>query len=220
MTKFFCTSNFHFVPDLEEITIDIIIHTSPNEHVVHCRVEGCIWLYRRVSHQNMLFFNNKKKQPILQVFGGWFEGIQTDFWFWRGLEGAKVISALIFFKLQIFTQPSLCLAKSLSFPSWTTKHYCFTYHPSVVHGPYWFFSVFSMFRKIPPAYVKLQTHDIVDKIEDQYLGQYTGRFKKCPIAIFSLNMFQRCDYTFSHVLRNQNFEPIPSKHFKHTYSQY
>ena len=36
--------------------------------------------------------------------------------------------------------------------------------------------------------------------------------KKCPIAIFRLNMFQRCDYTFSDVFRNQNFEPIPSKH--------
>ena len=44
--------------------------------------------------------------------------------------------------------------------------------------------------------------------------------KKCPIAIFSLNMFQRCDYTFSDVFRNQNFEPIPSKHIKHTHSEY
>ena len=44
--------------------------------------------------------------------------------------------------------------------------------------------------------------------------------KKCPIAIFSLNLFQRCDYTFSHVFRNQNFEPVPSKHFKHTHSEY
>ena len=44
--------------------------------------------------------------------------------------------------------------------------------------------------------------------------------KKCPIAIFSLNLFQRSDYTFSHVFRNQNFEPVPSKHFKHTHSEY
>ena len=44
--------------------------------------------------------------------------------------------------------------------------------------------------------------------------------KKCPIAIFSLNLFQRCDYTFSHVFRNQNFEPISSKHIKHTHSEY
>ena len=44
--------------------------------------------------------------------------------------------------------------------------------------------------------------------------------KKCPIANFSLNLFQRSDYTFSHVLRNQNFEPVPSKHFKHTHSEY
>ena len=41
---------------------------------------------------------------------------------------------------------------------------------------------------------------------------------KCNIAIFSLNLFQRSDYTFSHVFRNQNFKPVPSKHFKHTLS--
>ena len=35
--------------------------------------------------------------------------------------------------------------------------------------------------------------------------------KKCPIATFSLNLFQRSDCTFSHVFRNQNFEPVPSK---------
>ena len=34
--------------------------------------------------------------------------------------------------------------------------------------------------------------------------------KKCPIATFSLNLFQRSDYSFSHVFRNQNFEPVPS----------
>ena len=44
--------------------------------------------------------------------------------------------------------------------------------------------------------------------------------KKCNIAIFSLNLFQRSDYTFSHVFRNQNFKPVPSKHFKHTHSEY
>ena len=41
-----------------------------------------------------------------------------------------------------------------------------------------------------------------------------------PIAIFSLNLFQRSVYTFSHVFRNQNFEPVPSKHFKHTHAEY
>ena len=44
--------------------------------------------------------------------------------------------------------------------------------------------------------------------------------KKCPIAIFSLNLFQRSDCTFSHVFRNQNFEPVPTKHVKHTHSEY
>ena len=47
-----------------------------------------------------------------------------------------------------------------------------------------------------------------------------GAPKKCPIANFSLNLFHRSDYTFSHVLRNQNFESVPSKHFKHTHSEY
>ena len=32
--------------------------------------------------------------------------------------------------------------------------------------------------------------------------------KKWNIAIFSLNLFQRSDYAFSQVFRNQNFEPI------------
>ena len=44
--------------------------------------------------------------------------------------------------------------------------------------------------------------------------------KKCNIAIFSLNLFQRSDYAFSQVFRNQNFEPIPSGHFEHTHSEY
>ena len=52
------------------------------------------------------------------------------------------------------------------------------------------------------------------------LTNVQGVPKKCPIATFSLNLFQKSDYTFSHVFWNQNFEPIPSKHFKHTYSQY
>ena len=47
-----------------------------------------------------------------------------------------------------------------------------------------------------------------------------GVQKKCPIATFSLHLFQRSDYTFSHVFRNQNFEPVRSKPFKHTYSEY
>ena len=34
--------------------------------------------------------------------------------------------------------------------------------------------------------------------------------------MFSLNLFQRCDYTFSHVFRNQNFEPVPSGHLNDT----
>ena len=55
---------------------------------------------------------------------------------------------------------------------------------------------------------------------EDILEKYRVPQKKCPIAIFSLNLFQRSDYTFSHVFRNQNFEPVPSKHFKHTHSEY
>ena len=47
-----------------------------------------------------------------------------------------------------------------------------------------------------------------------------GVSKKCNIAMFSLNLFQRSNYTFSWVFRNQNFEPVPSKHFEHTHSEY
>ena len=53
-----------------------------------------------------------------------------------------------------------------------------------------------------------------------YYQHVQGVPKKCPIAIFSFNLFQRCDCTFSHVFRNQNFEPVPSKHFKHAHSEY
>ena len=34
--------------------------------------------------------------------------------------------------------------------------------------------------------------------------------KKCPIEIFSLYLFQRSDYTFLHVFRNQSFESFKS----------
>ena len=50
--------------------------------------------------------------------------------------------------------------------------------------------------------------------------QYRVSQKKWNIAIFRLNLFQRSDFAFSHVFRNQNFEPVPSKHFKHTHSEY
>ena len=53
-----------------------------------------------------------------------------------------------------------------------------------------------------------------------YNWSNTGCPKKCPKAICSLNLFQRSDYTFSHVFRNENFEPVPSKHFKQTHSKY
>ena len=42
----------------------------------------------------------------------------------------------------------------------------------------------------------------------KFLKKYREFQKKCNIAIFSLNMFQRSDYAFSQVFRNQNFEPI------------
>ena len=45
--------------------------------------------------------------------------------------------------------------------------------------------------------------------------RYRVSQKKCNIAIFSLNLFQRSDYTFSHVFRNQNSEPVSSKRIKH-----
>ena len=58
------------------------------------------------------------------------------------------------------------------------------------------------------------------KLRNLTSGVYRVDQKKCPIAIFSLNLFQRSDLTFSHVFRNQNFEAVPSKHFKHTHSEY
>ena len=51
------------------------------------------------------------------------------------------------------------------------------------------------------------------------LEKYRVSQKKCPVAIFSLNLFQRCNFTFSHVFRNQNFEPISSGHLNDTYEE-
>ena len=42
----------------------------------------------------------------------------------------------------------------------------------------------------------------------EYCIWVQGVPNKCPIATFSLNLFQRSDYAFSQVFRNQNFEPI------------
>ena len=53
-----------------------------------------------------------------------------------------------------------------------------------------------------------------DGFDGSLWSMYRVPQKKCPIAIFSLNLFQRSDYTFSHVFRNQSFEPVSSKHFK------
>ena len=41
----------------------------------------------------MFTFQQQQKmaQPILQVFGDYFEGIQKNFWFWQVSEGAQVI---------------------------------------------------------------------------------------------------------------------------------
>ena len=36
--------------------------------------------------------------------------------------------------------------------------------------------------------------------------------KKNETAIFRFNLSQRSDFAFSHVFRNQNFEPVTSTH--------
>ena len=86
---------------------------------------------------------------------------------------------------------------------------------------------------VGPATSSTDTFTCSDHIDCQWLTYAICRYRlvaldttnvqgvpKCPIATFSLNLFQRSNYTFSHVFRNQNFEPIPSKHIKHTHSEY
>ena len=48
--------------------------------------------------------------------------------------------------------------------------------------------------------LKKRDNHYVKDMENNYI--YRVPQKKCPIAIFSLNLFQRSDYTFSHVFRN------------------
>ena len=43
--------------------------------------------------------------------------------------------------------------------------------------------------------------------------------KKCNIRNPSSNLFQKSDFTFPHVLWNQNFEPVSSSHFNITHSE-
>ena len=43
--------------------------------------------------------------------------------------------------------------------------------------------------------------------------------KKGNIAIFVLFLFQKLDFTFSHVFWNQNFEPISSSHSNYIHSE-
>ena len=77
------------------------------------------------------------------------------------------------------------------------------------------------FLRHPVAFLLVLKIDLYHFAESVKLKMiYRVDQKKCPIASFSLNLFQRSDYTFSCVFRNQNFEPVPSKHFKHTHSKY
>ena len=53
--------------------------------------------YIRVSHKNMLLMKKKLAQAALQIFGGCFEGIQKEFWFWQLLGVAIAILILTTF---------------------------------------------------------------------------------------------------------------------------
>ena len=48
---------------------------------------------------------------------------------------------------------------------------------------------------------------------------YRVSLKKGNIAIFVLFLFQKLDFTFSHVFWNQNFEPISSSHSNYIHSE-
>ena len=54
--------------------------------------------YIKVFHENTSL-KKEMAQPALQVFGGWFEGIWKNFWFWQVLGGAQAISGFIIFTL-------------------------------------------------------------------------------------------------------------------------
>ena len=43
--------------------------------------------------------------------------------------------------------------------------------------------------------------------------------KKATLAIFVLFWFWKSDFTFSHVFRNQNFEPVSSSYSKSIHSE-
>ena len=76
-------------------------------------------------------------------------------------------------------------------------------------------------NKIPDAKFIKQVILVQNTIEQNNIhADYRVFQKKCPIAILSLNLFQRFDYTFSHVPPNQNFDPVPSKHFEYTHPEY
>ena len=51
------------------------------------------------------FWWKKLTQPALQIFGGCFEGIQKDFWFWQFSGGAQVISVLAFLHCRFSLRP-------------------------------------------------------------------------------------------------------------------
>ena len=66
---------------------------------------------------------------------------------------------------------------------------------------------------------------LVQRIGDQAGNIFTLNFmntgcpKKMSHSVLKLKSVVEVDFTFPHVFRNQNFEPVPSEHFKHTHSE-
>ena len=70
----------HCFPNCIRITVFMVRYGCP----IGCFTNTCFW-WKGMA------------QPALQVFGGCFEVIQKEFWFWQLLVGVQVISVLSFF---------------------------------------------------------------------------------------------------------------------------
>ena len=58
-----------------------------------------------------------------------------------------------------------------------------------------------------------------NKVELDEIEKYRVTQKKCPLAFWSSNLFQKSDFTFLHVFWIQNFEPDSSSNSNNTHSE-
>ena len=106
----------------------------------------------------------------------------------------------------------ICLMRIVYSVSWKTIHHSRT---NIMQTLFNSFVLGNSWRvlKLPSKSKTLKSHFMINKNTTFILIQ--GVSKKGTLVIFVLFLFQKSDFTSSHLIWNRNFEPVSSSHLEH-----